>query len=71
MNFCLVSTASLSACLGLATLLASPQLAYPTHQNLLADIRYQRPRSGVYPTGLWTTHNEVRAGGPAAALPAP
>jgi hypothetical protein len=66
-----LSTAVLSAALGVATLLVSPQLAYPIRQNLLADIWYQRRRSALYPPGLWAALLEVRAGESAADLPPP
>ncbi|MFD1873039.1 hypothetical protein [Hymenobacter bucti] len=66
-----LSTAVLSAALGVATLLVNPQLTYPIRQNLLADIWYQRRRSLLYPPGLWAALGEVRAGEPAASLPPP
>lgn len=66
-----LSTAALSAALGVATLLVNPSLAYPIRQNLLADIWYQRRRSALYPPGLWAALGAVRAGGPAASLPPP
>jgi hypothetical protein len=66
-----LSTAVLSAALGVATLLVSPQLVYPIPQNLLADIWYQRRRSAHYPPGLWAALRAERAGGLAASLPAP
>ncbi|MEX8546762.1 MAG: hypothetical protein V5804_04095 [Mucilaginibacter sp.] len=55
-----VSTAVLSAALGVATILVNPQINYPINQNLLADVWYQHPRSALYPTGLWTVLNEKR-----------
>ena len=66
-----LSTAVLSAALGVATLLVNPQLAYPIRQNMLADIWYQRRRSALYPPGLWAALREVRVGGAAAELPPP
>ncbi|WP_375419214.1 hypothetical protein [uncultured Hymenobacter sp.] len=66
-----VSTAALSAGLGVATLFVNPQLNYPIRRNLLADIWYQRPRPALYPPGLWATLNEVRVGRPGSAAPAP
>lgn len=66
-----LSTAVLSAALGVVTLLVNPQQDYPIRQNLLADIWYQRRHSALYPPGLWVWLHTVRAGGPAVSLPPP
>ncbi len=57
-----VSTAVLSAALGVATIFVNPQINYPISQNLLADVWYQHPRSALYPPGLWVVLNEERTG---------
>lgn len=66
-----VSTAALSAGLGVATLFVNPRLNYPLPYNMLADVWYQRPQPAFYPAGLWSALNEVRAGRPDANVPAP
>jgi len=57
-----VTTAALSAGLGVATLLVNPELDYPLPNNLLADVWYQRPQPIFYPAGLWATLSEQRSG---------
>lgn len=55
-----VSTAALSAGLGVATLFVNPRTDYPLPNNLLADVWDQRPQPAFYPPGLWATLNETR-----------
>lgn len=57
-----VSTAVLSAVLGVGNILVNPKMNYPISRNLLADIWYQHPRSALYPPGLWAVLNEKRVG---------
>lgn len=57
-----VSTAVLSAALGVGTILVNPKMNYPISKNLLADIWYQHHRTALYPPGLWAVLNEERAG---------
>lgn len=66
-----VITAGLSAGLGAGALLVGPQMPYPLPRNLLAPVWHQTPRPALYPPGLWTVLNEVRAGRNRPALPAP
>ena len=56
-----VTTAAISAGLGVATLLVNPVRNYPVPNNLLADIWYQRPRPTFYPAGLWAALGQVRS----------
>ena len=57
-----VSTAVLSAALGVATIFVNPKINYPINQNLLTDVWYQHSRSALYPPGLWIVLNEKREG---------
>ena len=59
-----VSTAAVSAALGLATLFVNPKLDYPLPRNLLAPVWYEHPHPALYPAGLWTTLSLPRPGQP-------
>ena len=57
-----ISTAAVSAALGLASIFVNPKMNYPISQNMLSDVWYQHSYSALYPSGLWNVLNEVRAG---------
>lgn len=65
-----VSTAALSAVLGVASIFVNPQINYPISQNMLSDVWYRNPHTALYPSGLWNVLNEARVGNSYSSTPA-